>query len=454
MAQTNYTKLAKELLEECFLSGGVPTLQYAHEQFWQWDGCIYKPLKPIALRDRCQLWLRAEVRNLQSTRTRDAVVEHIRATVRFRATQDPPCWRGAFRDNERYNMWIGFKNGVLDLTYYLKTGKYNFVKCNPRWFATDCLPFDFDPNARCPLWDRCIGEWTSQNYSKAAILQEFSGYCLWPDCRYNKALFLEGDGGNGKNVFLETLQKVLGESNCSAVNITIFGTRFGLEDTIGKRLNVCSETPKKTRLPVETINAFVSGDSITMTRKHKSGWKERNRCKLIVAWNHRPKVDDTSHGLWRRTLLVGFHNNFRDNADIDLPWKLQEELPGIFLWVLRGLKILDSNKKFSKSQEVDSLTSSFRDESDHVRKWIGEELYWIEDKELGKRIAYNDYREWAEDRGFVPVEQVEFSKRVIQAFPNVRHRRMTASRTPYYVGIQLRRISRLISNVKTNKVEK
>ena len=48
---------------------------------------------------------------------------------------------------------------------------------------------------------------TDENAIK--VLQEFIGLCLTDDTRFEATLWLRGDGGNGKSVFMETIRALL-----------------------------------------------------------------------------------------------------------------------------------------------------------------------------------------------------------------------------------------------------
>ena len=54
-------------------------------------------------------------------------------------------------------------------------------------------------------------------------------------------MFLEGEGSNGKSVFLAALQAMIGQENCSFVGLELFGVQFMLTETLGKLLNVAAE---------------------------------------------------------------------------------------------------------------------------------------------------------------------------------------------------------------------
>ncbi len=60
--------------------------------------------------------------------------------------------------------------------------------------------------------------------------------------------------------------------------------------------------------------------------------------------NQIPKIDDTSHGWWRRIYILEFLKAFSEaEMDVHLTDKLKTELSGIFNWALDGYKRLRKN---------------------------------------------------------------------------------------------------------------
>ena len=50
-------------------------------------------------------------------------------------------------------------------------------------------------------------------------VQEFFGLCLTQDKRYEKCMFMVGDGGDGKSTAQTVLKNMVGKKNCSAIGL-------------------------------------------------------------------------------------------------------------------------------------------------------------------------------------------------------------------------------------------
>ena len=92
-------------------------------------------------------------------------------------------------------------------------------------------------------------------------MQEWVGYTLTPDTSQQKFLVAEGEGANGKTVFLETHTQLLGPENVSHVPLEMFGMRFQLTSTLGKLANICSEVGEIDRVAEGTLKQFTSRGS-------------------------------------------------------------------------------------------------------------------------------------------------------------------------------------------------
>ena len=57
--------------------------------------------------------------------------------------------------------------------------------------------------------------------------------------------------------------------------------------------------------------------------------------KILLMGNHKPKVRDNGHGIWRRLHLLPFDVTIpEEERDADLQDKLLKELPGILAWAV------------------------------------------------------------------------------------------------------------------------
>ena len=63
----------------------------------------------------------------------------------------------------------------------------------------------------CPRWLRFLEEATGADAELIHFLQQLCGYCLTGLTIEQVLAFIHGPGGNGKSVFVNTIQKILGD---------------------------------------------------------------------------------------------------------------------------------------------------------------------------------------------------------------------------------------------------
>jgi len=100
------------------------------------------------------------------------------------------------------------------------------IEKTPDLFITYGLNYDFDPAATCPKFLRYLSE-VQPDPENQSVLQMLMGLALVPDCSYNVAFFLYGQGGTGKSVFVNVLSALVGQENCCSVPLASLSDRFG-----------------------------------------------------------------------------------------------------------------------------------------------------------------------------------------------------------------------------------
>lgn len=287
--------------------------------------------------------------------------------------------------------WIlNLKNGLLNIyTRELKPHTPSFVSLVQS-------PVEYDVNAKCPVWMGCIKAWMEgpEEEKKTLLLQQFSGYCLSSSMEYDKALFLVGDGGNGKSTFVDTISRVIGPDATSHIDLEGLYGQYGMKGLIGKRLNIIEEVHGN-YYQSNKLKKLISGEPVTIDIKYKDQFSFRPQAKFIFAVNIMPRVDDTSTATERRICSILFRNNFRNNpntalrSDVGL---LAQELPGILNWMLEGAKSLSEAGSLIITQEQVGMLSEYRQENSSVEGFIAECIDRDETSEVNTRDLYEEYK--------------------------------------------------------------
>lgn len=227
---------------------------------------------------------------------------------------------------------------------------------------TYALPLDYNPNEVCPNWEMRLKEWLPDESSRL-IMQEFIGYSLIPYMGFEKALLLIGGGANGKSLFLETIQNMLGNQVTEAINMRMLFSNFGPQYLEGKILNICNEAAAEYLKGgfADEFKNMVSGGVVRADVKNKQAKYFANTAKFIFSANNDIKTTDKSEGWERRLTIVPFTQSFLDSdvTKYEIMSSFEGEYPGIFNWAIDGLRRLMKQKKFTVSNIVEDRKKKY-----------------------------------------------------------------------------------------------
>lgn len=227
---------------------------------------------------------------------------------------------------------------------------------------TYALPVDYNPNEVCPNWEKRLIEWLPDESSRK-IMQEFVGYSLIPYMGFEKALLLIGGGANGKSLFLETIQNMLGHRVTEAINMRMLFSNFGPQYLEGKILNICNEAAAEYLKGgfADEFKNMVSGGVVRADVKNKQAKYFANTAKFIFSANNDIKTTDKSEGWERRLIIVPFMQSFLDSdtTKYEIMNAFEAEYPGIFNWAIEGLRRLMTQKRFTVSNVVEDRKKKY-----------------------------------------------------------------------------------------------
>jgi len=335
-----------------------------------------------------------------------------------------------FRHNVEY---LNLKNGMLEIS----TGK--LFPHNSDYQSRIQLPVEYDENAECPRWQQFLGEVFSDDISKAAALQAYYGYCLLPDCRFQRCLFMIGAGANGKSVAADILISILGEHNVCSLPLQLMGQRFLIGQLKDKLVNVATEIA--TNQPIDTANFkdAVAGGLLMADQKHGKPFFFYPIAKHIFNMNEVPKITDKSHGFQRRPIVLTFNQRFEppDNDPMLLE-KLKKEMNGIFMWMLEGLQVVLETGYLHVPEGVEEDTRAFIQSTNPVLQFIEECCILGSDFKASPPDMFAEYKKWCSDGGNRPLARNRFYSQIMVHCPSVVKRPDGDNRRRMFIGIGLK----------------
>lgn len=274
----------------------------------------------------------------------------------------------------------------------------------PKYLSFIQIPIEYDPNARCELFLKCIADITENDSELISVIQEIMGYCLTAETRGEKGFYFYGSGANGKSLIAKIITELAGKENVSNVSITGMSRQFGLQSIIDKTVNISAENEVKDSNGVNTENlkAVISGDNITIDIKHKEPIDYKPICKLIFLVNSLPNTSDLTHGYFRKILIVPFNRKFEGkDKDVNLFEKIKKsEMSGILNWALEGLKRLRANNyRFTESSAINELVDKYQEEQNPVIRFVKDVFVVDDGKKIPRKDIFSQYYKWINQQG-------------------------------------------------------
>lgn len=304
---------------------------------------------------------------------------------------------------------INFRNGFFDIIEGV------LLPHDKSIISTVQLPYNYDPDSKCPVFIDTINHIFKGDLEKIHILQEFMGYCLIKSTKYEKALFMVGAAQSGKSTIIETIQSMLGEDNVSNIGLHELSNPAFVGGLIDKYANLVSEIPKNVRDYEDALNMIISGERLTINTKFVPTYNARPFCKLIFAANDMPRISNTSDAVFRRMLLLEFDNKIADDVvDVDLKYKLKKEFSGVFNWAFIGLKRLITRKGFTKSSNMNERIRQLKVRNNTTLYFIEEnyELCKQTEGDISVSEIYKEYNKFCLDIGARPLYINNFSEEI------------------------------------------
>ena len=263
---------------------------------------------------------------------------------------------------------------------------------------------DFEPEAPAPQ------QWL--DYVAALLdaediptLQEFCGYALIPTTRAQKMLFLIGNGGEGKSVAGAVLMAIFGQAATSG-RMHDLEERFGMSGLEGKLLFIDDDLPTAKLRETANMKKIVTAQTpILVERKGRDAYPAQIYCRLMCFGNQlTDSLYDHSNGAFRRRLILT--TKPRDPARVDNPQLAEEiiadELPGVALWMLEGLKRLQANNwKFTVSEKQRQQEQQYREDSFNLLAFLADREWVVFDAaaSVTSRELYTAYCRWCMKNG-------------------------------------------------------
>lgn len=310
---------------------------------------------------------------------------------------------------------VNLQNG----TFEIAPGAIKLRAFSPDDFITYQLPFEYDSAAKAPLFNSYL-DTVLPDQDRQKVLSEYLGYVFIPasTLKLEKTLLLYGSGANGKSVFFEIVNALLGPENTSSYTLQSLTDDKGYHRAKLANILVNYASEINGKLETAIFKQLVSGEPVEARLPYGNPFTLTHYAKLIFNCNELPKDVEHTNAYFRRFMIVPFDITIpEERQDKELSKKIiAGELSGVFNWLLEGLGRLLIQKKFTNCEAIRLQIEQYRKQSDSVQMFMEENDYRASPNsyQLIKEL-YVAYRLFCQEDGFNNVNKTNFKKRLAAA---------------------------------------
>ncbi|MDU0444735.1 phage/plasmid primase, P4 family [Staphylococcus haemolyticus] len=285
----------------------------------------------------------------------------------------------------------------------------------PKYVFTTKISTNYVANAPAPVidgwnFDEWLYEIACADREVYTLLWQVINDSLNGNYTRKKAIFLVGDGNNGKGTFQVMLSNLIGFDNVASLKVNEFDQEFKLGVLEGKTLVIGDDVPVGVNIEDSSnFNSVVTGDSVLVNIKNKQPFRTVYRCTVIQSTNGMPRFKNKTGGTNRRLLIVPFNANFngaKENPDIKEKYLNNRKVLEYILYKAINLDF----KKFIVPQVSAKLLEEYKQDNDPVYDFkVTEFDTWKVDK-IPKSVVYYRYKVFCENSGYHALSERKFYK--------------------------------------------
>lgn len=450
---TNPTAVAEKLLPAWMDKDKILTLRHWRGSWMNWEGSYWRELEDQKIKADLYGQLKharyehqvkgdIELREWSPNRRKVAdLLEAVAAETYLSRDIDAPAWIGRGQNplgGDRDPI-VACANGLLRVT-----GR-KLEALTPEFFNLTSVPFDYDPDATAPTWQKFLDQSWPEDHESIDALQEFFGYVASGRTDLQKIMMVVGPTRSGKGTISRVLSSLIGKGNVAGPTLASLATNFGLQPLLGKSLAVISDARLgggNVHQVVERLLTISGEDMIDIDRKNRDQWTGRLPTRFMISSNELPSFGDMSGAIAGRFIVLMMRSSWLGQEDPGLFGKLSEELPGILNWALDGLARLTERGRFTEPSSSADAVMAMKDAAAPMSAFVRDHCDTGPAYEVSIPELYEAWRTWCEDNGRErPGSAQTFGRSVIAVVPQVVvvRPRVDGRQVKHYAGIALKK---------------
>ncbi len=298
---------------------------------------------------------------------------------------------------DAHPMLLACKNGTVDLA----TGEVH--EPDRARLLTHGVNVEYDPEARSALWDGFLDRIFDADAELIAYVQRLLGYCLTGVVAEHILPVLSGVGANGKSTLIGVVQDLLGDLAVTAPDGLVIRRDHEphperLATLRGRRLVVSAELEQRAVLAEALVKVLTGGDTLSARELYGRRFNFKPTHKVVLVTNHRPRVPNTDHAIWRRLRVVPFDTVIPpEDQDPALRRRLvAEHAPAVLAWLVRGAMAWATDG-LGEATAVGVATAEYREAEDMFGRWVDECCENLGDHSVRTKVGdlWESWKQWS-----------------------------------------------------------
>jgi len=310
----------------------------------------------------------------------------------------------------RDTRYINFKNGLLDL----ETWELQPHDDTEKRAYTIQIPWDYQENREAPskfldfLYKAFEGDMKQLDLIMKAI-----GYSLTFEVKFQKIIILKDgpevgkEGKTGKSTLLEVVHSLIGEDNCTSIELQRLARRFGTMGLTGKLYNYYPDISTNKAIGDPGKIKILIDKMIPYEVKGGGFFEMVNIVKHWFSTQSMPPVIGLDLAYCRRFIIVIFNRRIpEDELVLDFSETIitdEEEMKNIISMCVDAYRELVEDNGFSSAQDEYEVMDIIMGETDSVYRFLKERCDTGGQYEDIQEKVYEAYAEFAKSDGCLDV---------------------------------------------------
>jgi len=310
------------------------------------------------------------------------------------------------------------KLNLLNGTFDLKS--MTFYDHRKEDYFTQIIPFEYEPEATCNLWDECLDVWFPGKADIKEYLQEVIGYALAGNMSQKNFWFFFGKKDTGKSTFVNILSRLLGagsntnntEKSSSYMGFppeSVFASHSdegakSIKPYIHKRLLIATELTSTNRWNIPLLKRWTGGDTISARiLGQNKNYDFYPQSTIIVTGNEKPTSKSYDDVFWDRVIIIPFENPVpkeiieKHNSDKDKSTfytAFDSEMSGIINWIIEGYRLFKENGLKKIPDYIQEMCAEYKNESNPLQRWEEDYVSRDTNSKTSKKQLWHSYINW------------------------------------------------------------